>query len=100
MDWLETAVKMSVVAGAIGCAISFVINQVVLRPLDSTLGRLQLAVDHLSEQLARAEERWHELDIKLAEVDQRARAAHHRIDEHIKYHQNSGGGSHNDLEHR
>ena len=98
MDWLETAVKISVVAGAIGGAISFVINSLVLRPLETTLGRLQAAVDHLSEQLARAEERWHEVDIKLAEVDQRARSAHHRIDEHIKYHQ--GRDRDADLEHR
>lgn len=87
MDWLETAVQISVVAGAIGGLISFLINFVVLRPLEATLGRLQLAVDHLAEQLVRAEDHWHDVDIKLAEVDQRARSAHHRIDEHIKYHQ-------------
>ena len=97
MDWLETAVQISVVAGAIGGAISFVINYVVLRPLESTLAQLQLAVDHLAEQLVRAEDRWHDVDIKLAEVDQRARSAHHRIDEHIKYHR--GGTDNERLEH-
>ena len=80
MDWLETAVKMSIVAGFIGSVISFLISYVVLRPLEATLGRLQNTVDKLDKQVARTEERWHDIDKKLVEVDQRARAAHHRID--------------------
>ena len=80
MEWLEMAVKMSIVAGFIGSAISFLVSYVVLRPLETTLGRLQLTVDKLGEQLLRVEERWHDVDKKLVEVDQRARAAHHRID--------------------
>ena len=99
MDWLETAVQISVVAGAIGGLISFLINFVVLRPLEATLARLQLAVDHLAEQLARAEERWHEVDRKLAAVDQCAKSAHKRLDEHYKYcHRGERDAA--DLEHR
>ena len=45
MEWLEMAVKMSIVAGFIGSAISFLVSYVVLRPLETTLGRLQLTVD-------------------------------------------------------
>ena len=98
MDWLETAVQISVIAGAIGGAISFLINYVVLRPLEATLARLQLSVDHLADQLAHAEERWHEIDRKLAAVDQCAKSAHKRIDEHYKYCHR--GERDADLEHR
>ena len=80
MDWLETAVKMSIVAGFIGSVISFLVSFIILRPLEATLGRLQTTVDKLDEQLVRVEERWHDVDKKLVEVDQRARAAHRRID--------------------
>ena len=86
MEWLETAVKMSIVAGFIGSVISFLVSYVVLRPLEATLSRLQVTVDKLGEQLTRTEERWHELDKHISEVDQRARSAHHRLDEHIQYH--------------
>lgn len=99
MDWLETAVQISVVAGAIGGVISFVINYVVLRPLESTLLRLQMTVDKLDEQLVRSEDRWHELDRHLVDVDNRARSAHHRLDEHIKV-CHRGGIDDERLEHR
>ena len=99
MDWLETAVQISVIAGAIGGAISFLINFVVLRPLEAALSRLQFAVDHLTDQLAHAEERWHEIDCKLTTVDQCAKSAHRRLDEHYKYcHRGKRDAA--DLEHR
>ena len=100
MEWLETAVQISVIAGFIGGIISFLINAVVLKPLETTLARLQVTVDRLSEQLTRTEERWHDVDKKVAEIDQRARSAHRRLDEHIKFQHGYGGVSDEGLEHR
>ena len=100
MDWLETAVQISVIAGFIGGIISYLINTIVLRPLESTLTRLQVIVDKLSEQLSRTEERWHDVDKKVAEVDQRARSAHHRLDEHLKLYHEHGGVYDERVEHR
>ena len=100
MDWLETAVQISVIAGFIGGIISYLINTIVLRPLESTLTRLQVIVDKLSEQLSRTEERWHDIDKKVSEVDQRARSAHRRLDEHLKLYHEHGGVYDERVEHR
>jgi hypothetical protein len=80
-EMLESAVKLSVVLGFIGGVFSYV----VLRPLNSTMTELRVAVQELRKDLKDSEERRHKIEIKLAEVDQRAKVAHSRIDELVKF---------------
>lgn len=86
MDWLGTAVQISIVAGFIGSVFTYV----VLRPLNATITDLRYTIKDLRKDLKDSEERRHMLEIKLAEVDQRARVAHSRIDEIVKYCQRNG----------
>lgn len=64
------------IAGAVATAFSFA----VLRPLNAAIARLEKTIEQVGEQLGRAEERWHTIDKKVAEIDQRARSAHKRLD--------------------
>jgi predicted nucleic acid-binding Zn-ribbon protein len=57
-----------------------VFQYIVLRPLNHAIENLNGAVKELRNELQTAEERRHEMELKLVEVDQRARSAHHRID--------------------
>ena len=56
-------------------------SYVVLRPLNRAIEALNKAVGELRMELLTAENRRHELEKSVVEVDQRARSAHHRIDE-------------------
>lgn len=80
-EMLESAVKLSVVLGFAGGVFSFVI----LKPLNSTMTELRVAIQELRKDLKDCEERRHMMEIKLAEIDQRARVAHSRIDELVKF---------------
>jgi hypothetical protein len=64
----------------------------VLRPLNRAIFNLDKAIGELRMDLLTAEDRRHEMELKLVEVDQRARSAHHRIDKLE--------GRSNELEHR
>jgi hypothetical protein len=86
VEWLDTAVQISIVAGFIGGVFTYV----VLRPLNATITDLHYAIQDLRKDLKDCEERRHIMEIKLAEVDQRARVAHSRIDEIVKYCQRNG----------
>ena len=76
MEIMQYAASLSVVLGFIGAVFSYV----VLRPLNVSISNLNEAVVKLREQVMTAEYRWHDLEVKVAEIDQRARSAHHRID--------------------
>jgi hypothetical protein len=52
----------------------------ILKPLNRAIENLDKAVGELRMDLLTAEDRRHELELKVVEIDQRARAAHHRID--------------------
>ncbi len=73
---LEMIVQIVTIAGAIATAFSFI----VLRPFQSAIARLEKTIETFGQQLDRAEQRWHDIDVKVAEVDQRARSAHRRLD--------------------
>lgn len=64
------------VASALAAAFHFA----VLRPLNAAIARLEKTIEQVGEQLGKAEERWHTIDKKVAEIDQRARSAHKRLD--------------------
>lgn len=73
----EIFAQIVAVASALGAAFHFA----VLRPLDNTISRIEKMLDKFEERANREEQARHEMEIKLAEVDQRARSAHARLDE-------------------
>jgi esterase/lipase len=77
---MEILAQIVAVASAFAAAFHFA----VLRPLDNTISRIEKMLDKFEERADREEQARHEIDIKLAEVDQRARSAHARIDEITK----------------
>jgi hypothetical protein len=66
----------TVVLGFVGGVFSWII----LRPLNAAIENLNKAVGELRMELLTAEGRRHDLEVRVAEIDQRARSAHHRID--------------------
>lgn len=76
MEWIHTAASVTVVLGFMAGVFSYVI----LKPLNKAIGNLDKAIGELRMDLLTAEDRRHELEVKVAEIDQRARSAHHRID--------------------
>lgn len=55
----------------------------VLRPLYGAIQDLRLTLKDLRDDMKKSEERRHVLEVRLAEVDQSTRSAHHRLDDHI-----------------
>lgn len=80
MDVLNNVATASIVLGFCGGVFSYFI----LRPLNNAIVELRVAVKELRSDLRTAEERRQQLEIKVAEIDQRAKAAHNRLDEIIK----------------
>lgn len=78
----------TVVLGFMGGVFHFAI----LKPLNKAIENLDKAIGELRMDLLTAEDRRHELELKVVEIDQRARAAHHRLDRLE--------GKADDLEHR
>ena len=76
----EIFAQIVAVASAMGAAFHFA----VLRPLDNSISRIEKMLDKFEERATREETARHEMEIKLAEVDQRARSAHARLDEITK----------------
>lgn len=77
MDILNNVAAATVVMGFVGGMFSFFI----LRPLNNAIVELRLTMKEIRTEIRVSEERRQNLEIKLTEVDQRARSAHHRIDE-------------------
>ena len=79
MNW-ETMGQIVAVASAFGAVFHFA----VLRPLDNSISRIEKMLDKFEERADRAEMERHHMDVKIAEIDQRARSAHARLDEITK----------------
>ena len=77
MEVLNELATASIVLGFAGGVFSFA----VLRPLNKAIIELQCAAKDLRADIRASEERRHELELKVAEIDQRARSAHHRLDD-------------------
>lgn len=77
MGWLDTAVQFVNIMGFAGGVFTYVF----LRPLNANFASLKESIDKLANKFDRIEERQRHLEEKLIEVEQRARSAHHRIDE-------------------
>lgn len=80
MEYLETAVQITVIASFIAAAFSYI----VLQPRNEVNQRLKEAIDRLTIQLDKFDERQRAMEIRIAErltdIEQRARSAHHRLD--------------------
>ena len=57
-----------------------IFSYVVLRPLNTAISELRITIKELRNDIYANEERRHALEIKVAEINQSARSAHHRID--------------------
>ena len=77
MEYLSSMAAATVVLGFIWGIFSVAI----LRPLNNSIVELRDATKELRAEMHENEERRHQQDIKIVEVDQRAKSAHHRIDE-------------------
>lgn len=77
MDILKDLAPLTTVLLFLGGVFSFA----VLRPLNSAIDSLHEAVKELRKEIRTSDERRHEMEVKLADVDARARSAHHRIDD-------------------
>lgn len=76
MEIFRDLAPATVVLTFVGAVFSYFI----LRPLYSAINELRTTIRELREQVRQNEERRHALEIKLAEVDQSSKSAHHRID--------------------
>ena len=75
-DMINTAVQVTVIGGAIWSIVSYVI----LKPLDKSIGRLEKSLDIMTVKLEEENKHSHDIEIKLAAVEQSARSAHKRLD--------------------
>ena len=76
MSDLNTTYQIAAIAAILGGAFSFS----VLRPLNNAITELKTMVGEVREDLRESERRRQQLEIKLAEVDQRSKALHTRLD--------------------
>jgi len=79
MNW-EMMGQIVSVAGL--CATAF--HFAVLKPLNEAILRLDCTLQRMDNQLRQIEEAHHLLDVKVAEIDQRSKSAHARLDELMK----------------
>lgn len=73
---IQNLASLTVVLVFLGSVFSYFI----LRPLYSAINELRTTIRELREDIKHNEERRHAMEIKLAEVDQSTRSAHHRLD--------------------
>lgn len=76
MEIINVMAASTVVLTFVWCIFSFVI----LKPLNTSITELREVVKELRKDVYDNEARRHDLEIKVAEVDQSAKSAHHRID--------------------
>lgn len=69
---------------AVGSGIAAAFHFAVLKPLNEAIVRLDYTLQRMDDQLHKMEDAHHLLDIKVTEIDQRAKAAHARLDELMK----------------
>jgi hypothetical protein len=80
-DIFSTAVQVTIIGGAIWSIVSYVI----LKPLDKSIGRLEKSLDIMTVKLEEENKHSHDIEIKLAAVEQSAKQAHKRLDFLVKF---------------
>lgn len=87
-EWIVTIEKVVAILGFGGAIFSYV----VIRPLNAAILRLQESIDKLSDELKSHGSKLHSLEIRITEVDNRAKSNSHRIDK-IETYLTKGGAS-------
>ena len=77
MEWIQTAASATVVMSFI----AGVISKIAISPLISVMKSLQNSVDKLSEDLKEERELRVDMQIKMAEIEQRGKSNTHRLNE-------------------
>ena len=75
MEWIQTAASATVVMSFI----AGVISKIAISPLISVMKSLQDSVDKLSEDLKEERELRVDMQIKMAEIEQRGKSNTHRL---------------------
>lgn len=75
-DVFSIAVQVTIIGGAIWSIVSYVI----LKPLDKSIGRLEKSLDLMTVKIDEANKRSHDVEVKLAIVEQSLKSAHKRLD--------------------
>jgi DNA-binding transcriptional MerR regulator len=76
MEWISTAAQITIILSFFGAAFSFMI----LKPLNTAIKELKEAIDKLSAKFERVDERQRLLEVRVAELDQRTKSLHRRVD--------------------
>lgn len=76
MEWIQTAASATVVMSFI----AGVISKMAISPLISVMKSLQDSVDKLSEDLKQERELRVDMQIKMAEIEQRGKSNTYRLD--------------------
>lgn len=76
MEMISNIASSTIILSFVGMVFSYFI----LNPLNNAIRELQVAIKEIRGEIKVAQERRHVLEIKVAEIDQSARSAHHRID--------------------
>jgi hypothetical protein len=58
----------------------YVFRYSILRPLNTSIELLSEAIKELRKEIKENEERRHDMEIKITEIDARAKSAQHRLD--------------------
>ena len=80
MEWLETTVHLTIVAGFIGGILGGIFNFVVLRPLKDTLKNLQEAIEELREDNKNYRDQIRFLELSVTELKTQVQLNTKRID--------------------
>ena len=76
LDWIGNLASSTVILSFCGMVFSYFI----LNPLNKAITELQITVKEIRTEIKIAGEKRHALEIKVAEIDQSSKSAHHRID--------------------
>lgn len=83
MESINIIIGMTVGLVTIFTFLGAVFSHFVLAPLEAAIKSLQETCKDIRTEIKEAGSRRHELELKVIEIDQRAKSAHHRLDDHI-----------------
>ena len=77
MEWM---VIIGPVTGLLG-VLGVVFNYSVIRPLNTAINNLNIAIGQMQKQLHEVDEKRQDMDKRLVNVESSVKYAHHRLDE-------------------
>lgn len=81
MEMVNSALAMAVAVTVVLGFMWSIFSYVILRPLNNAIVELREAIKEMRKEIKEDEEDRHKMELRMAEIDQRARAAHNRLDE-------------------